>query len=57
MNWITGSILIVIVAIFVPWLFSEIAHRYGNHDDEWDEVAERKRKLARRARDLSGEHK
>ena len=58
MSWKYGLILVIVVAIFVPWLFSEIADRFGTRDDdEWDDVAERKRQIAKRARDLSGEHK
>ena len=38
------------------WVFVEIAHRFGPGDqDEWDEVADRKRRTERRAKLQSGE--
>ena len=45
MSWAAGLILVLVVAVFVPWLFAEIAHRF-NQPDEIDQVAERKRKIA-----------
>lgn len=54
MNWQFGLILVLVVAVFVPWLFGEIAARF-NRPDEIDFVAERKRRIARRARQQSRE--
>lgn len=54
MDWATGLIWVVVVATVVPWLFAEIADRFGTRDD-WDEVAERKRQIERKAKIQSGE--
>jgi hypothetical protein len=54
MGWQAGLILVLIVAIVVPWLFAEIADTFGAKDD-WDDVAERKRQIERRAKLQSGE--
>jgi hypothetical protein len=53
-SWQVGLILVLVAAIFVPWLFAEIAAQFGTRD-EWDEVADRKRQIERNARRQSGE--
>ena len=55
MGWQLGLILVIAVAIFLPWLFAVVADRFGTRDDEWDWVAEQKRRTAKRARHQSGE--
>ena len=55
MSWQIGLVLAVIVACIVPLIFCEIAARFGSQDSEWDQVAERKRQTAARARKQSGE--
>jgi len=54
MSWAHGLILVLFAATALPYLFCMIADRFGA-DDEWDEVAERKRRTERRAKKLSGE--
>ncbi|MEY4471866.1 MAG: hypothetical protein RL671_170 [Pseudomonadota bacterium] len=54
MSWQAGLILVLIVAIGVPWLVSEITSA-PELDEDWDEVAERKRQIERRAKIQSGE--
>ena len=54
MDWQVGLILVIVAAIVVPWVFAEIAATFGTRND-WDDVAERKRRIERRARLQSGE--
>ena len=53
--WSHGMILVLLAAIGVPYLICVIAGRFGAND-EWDTVAETKRRTAKRARHLSREH-
>lgn len=54
MSWSAGLIVVIVLALVVSWLFGTIAERF-NRPDEYDHVAERKRKLARRAKQQSRE--
>lgn len=56
MGWVMGTIVVIALAIFVPWLFAEIAAKFGTEND-WDHVADRKRKTARRAQLQSREYR
>ncbi len=55
LSWSHGFALWLLIAGVVAWLAGEILHRFGPRDDEWDEVAERKRLTEKRAKKLSGE--
>lgn len=54
LSWQHGLILVVILAGIVPWVIAQIIHDFGTRDD-WDHVAEQKRRNAKRARHISGE--
>lgn len=56
LSWQWGLILVVLCATVLPWLFALIADKFGTEDD-WDHVAETKRRTAKRARQLSREFK
>ena len=56
LTWAQGLSLWIIGGGFVAWLFGVLASR-GRCDEEWDNVADRKRRIARRAKQLSGEYK
>ena len=56
MTWQTGVILVVIFACVVPLFVARIISDFGTTDD-WDDVAERKRRIEKRARLMSGEFK
>ena len=55
LTWAQGLILWIVAGGFVAWLFGAIAQR--GRGEEWDETAARKRRIARRAKLLSGEFK
>ena len=54
MSWATGLILWLLGGMAAMWLFGQIASRFGR-PDEIDHLAERKRQIAKRARQQSGE--
>ena len=58
MSWSTGLALWLVGGIAVMWIFAEVIERFekpDHHEHDW--LADRKRRIAKRARDLSGEHK
>jgi hypothetical protein len=58
MSWANGLIFWLLGGLAVMWLWGEIVDRFSRSDErDRDTVAERKRRIAKRARDLSGEHK
>ena len=54
MSWAEGLILWMLFGIGALWVFAEVASRF-NQPDEFDHTAERKRKIARKAKLQSGE--
>ena len=54
LGWAEALIVWFLVAGVVLWAFGEIADKFGTKDD-WDHVAEGKRRMAKRAKKLSGE--
>ena len=56
MSWAMGLSLWIIAGGIVAWVFGAIAQR-GRGDQQWDETADRKRRIERRAKLLSGEFK
>ena len=58
MSWANGLIFWLLGALAAMWIWGEIVDRFSRSDDhEHDWLADRKRRIAKRARDLSGEHK
>ena len=55
MSWAMGLSIWIIAGGAVAWVFGAIAQR--GRGEEWDETAARKRRIARRAKLLSGEFK
>jgi hypothetical protein len=56
MSWQIGLLLVVILACVVPFVVAQIIHDFGTQDD-WDYVAEQKRRNAKKARHLSREYR
>ena len=56
MTWQLGLILWLAGGLAVMWIWAEIAERFSRPSDDWDSVADRKRRIERRAKKLSGEH-
>lgn len=54
MSWQVGLIVVIVFAIVLPWALAEIASTFGSQDD-WDQVAARKRQIERNARKQSRE--
>jgi len=54
LTWQAGLILVVIAACVLPLLFAWIAEAMS--EDRWDDVAERKRRTERRAKQISREY-
>jgi hypothetical protein len=57
MSWATGLILWLLFGIGALWLFAEVSSRFSKPSDDWDWVADKKRRTARRARHQSREFK
>ena len=55
MTWQTGILLWLAGGLGVMWIWAEIAERFSRPTDDWDSVAERKRRIERRAKLQSGE--
>ena len=56
MSWSTGLILWIVLGGLAAWIFGEVARSMSkDREREWDRTADRKRHLARRAKQLSGE--
>ena len=48
MNWQTGLICVVLVAVFVPWLIAELRGRKSRQTFRPDPVARKHRAIAKR---------
>ena len=54
MTWQQGILLWIAGGLAVMWVWGEIAARFSK-PDEWDSVADQKRRTERKAKKLSGE--
>jgi hypothetical protein len=56
LGWAEALIVFGLAALAALWAFGEIVARFST-DDEWDDVAERKRRIERQAKIQSGEYR
>jgi hypothetical protein len=55
-SWQAGLLLWLIGGMAAMWVWGEIIERFSRPTDDWDRVADRKRRTERKAKQISREY-